>query len=260
MKLFFEYARTVMSLRNVPFPVSMTEKFHRSKKAIYEMMAQFLNGATTDYTEGRLIYEKCKGIIADFELTKDLSNETIFQEVFRFTGNARTFYHDCICLSAYDAYFAQLLGMNTEKRESAAIAGLLHNIGISQMSANSAEKDFSEMTPEEQAQYVLYPERSVNMVKSKKVPISPEISDGIGQHRENTKGTGFPKKLLADSLSEMGKLMAISYRFLELTSLREGHQALQPQIAISKMRDEVLSGDGNLDLLMVTKIFGKYKV
>lgn len=259
MKPFFEYARTVMSLRNVPFPVSMTEKFHRSKKAIYEIMAQFLNGASTDYQEGRLIYEKCKSIIADFELTKDLSPEELFDEIFRFTGNTRSYYHDCICLSAYGAYFAQLLGWNHEKRESAAIAGLLHNIGLSQLPPAIADKSVATYTLEELKEYHLYPERSVNMVKSKKVPLSPEISEGIGQHRENNLGKGFPKMLPAESISPMGKLMGIAYSFLEMTSLKEHEQALGPKQALQKMRDESLEGNGAHDLILITQIFKKWK-
>lgn len=259
MKEFFEYARTVMSLRNVPFPVSMTEKFHRSKIAIYEIMGQFLNSAVTDYQEGRLIYEKCKEIIADFELTKDLSTNLIFDEIFRFSGNTRTLYHDCICLSAYAAYFSQLLGWNQEKRESAAIAGLLHNIGLAQLPPSAGDKSINELTPDEYVQYALYPERSVIMVKNKKVPIPAEISDGIGQHRENNIGTGFPKKLTASSLSEMGKLMAIAYRFLEMTSLRESTQALSPKQALQKMREDALSGEGEFDLVLIATLFNKWK-
>lgn len=259
MKAFFEYARTVMSLRNVPLPVSMTEKFHRSKKAIYEIMAQFLNGAVTDYQEGKNILDKCKNIVLEFELTKDLDSQEIFNEIFRFTGNNRTLYHDCICLSAYAAYFAQLLGWNAEKRESAAIAGLLHNIGLSQLPASIGDKDLKDYTDEEMSEYKLYPDRSVIMVKAKKVPLSPEISEAIGQHRETINGTGFPKKLKSDSLSEMGKLMAIAYRFLEMTSLKESRQAMTPTQAISTLRDEALSGEGGVDLLLTTQIFKKWK-
>lgn len=260
MKAFFEYARTVMSLRNIPFPVSMTEKFHRSKGAIYEIMAQFLNGSATDFQQGRLIYEKCKSIIADFELTKDLEAKELFDEMFRFTGNNRTLYHDCICLSAYAAYFAQLVGWNQEKRESAAVAGLLHNIGLSQLSPQAGEKKISDLTPTEYAEYILYPERSVNMVKSKKVPLSPEISEGIGQHRENNAGTGFPKKLSADALSDMGKLLGIAYTFMELTSMQESQKNYHPVQALTMMRDNVLNGTGHMDLIMITKIFNKMKI
>lgn len=258
-KEFFEYARTVMSLRNAPFPVSMTEKFHRSKKAIYEIMAQFLNGAATDFSGGRLILEKCKGIISDFELTKDLDKETLFTELFRFTGNNRTLYHDCICLSAYAAFFAQALGWNAEKRESAALAGLLHNIGLSQLSVDMAAKDPATYTPEELKQFHFYPERSVNMVKAKKVPLSPEISDGIGQHRERNDGKGFPKALPGADLTEMGKLMILAYRFMEMTSLREHRQAMAPAQALQEIRDQGLEGVGGLDMVMATTLYKKFK-
>jgi HD-GYP domain-containing protein (c-di-GMP phosphodiesterase class II) len=259
MKAFFEYARAVMSMRDVPLPLSMTEKFHRSKTAIYEMMAQFLNSAATDYNEGKRIYEKCKSIIADFELTKDLDPAIIYNEIFRFTGNNRTLYHDCICLSAYAAYFAQLLGWNKEQRENAAIAGLLHNIGLAQLPANTAEKPVEQFTEEEYFEYTLYPQRSVNMVKAKKVPLAPEIADAMGQHRENNRGTGFPHKLIAENLSEMGKMIAIAFSFMEITSLQENKKALSPKLAITKMKEEALVGDSPLDAVLITKIFGKYK-
>lgn len=259
MNAFFEYARTVMSLRNIPLPVSMTEKFHRSKRAIYEIMAQFLNGAGTDYQEGKLIFDKCKNIVADFELTKDLSPQEIFDEIFRFTGNTRSLYHDCICLSAYGAYFAQLLGWNHEKRESAAMAGLLHNIGLAQLPASVGDKNPKNYTDEELSEYILYPDRSVIMVKGKKVPLTPEISDAIGQHRENGNGSGFPKKLTAEDISDMGKLMGLAYRFHEMTALQDSQQAMTATQAISTLREAALNGNGELDLVLTTQVFKKWK-
>lgn len=258
-KEFFEYARTVQSLRNSPFPVSMTEKFHRSKKAIYEIMAQFLNGAATDYQGGKLIFDKCKEIITDFELIRDLDKETLFTEIFRFSGNNRTPYHDCICLSAYGAFFAQAMGWGPEKRESAALAGLLHNVGLSQLSTALAAKEPEAYTPEELKEFHLYPERSVNMVKAKKVPLSPEISDAIGQHREKIDGKGFPKALAGNDLTDLGKLMIFAYHFMELTSLREHRQAMSPAQALQHIRDQAMEGVGGIDLLTATTILKKYK-
>ncbi|HWU42632.1 MAG TPA: hypothetical protein VN132_04305, partial [Bdellovibrio sp.] len=106
---FFEYARTVLSLRNVAFPISMTEKFHRSMRTIYDFMSQFLNGSSTDYSEGKQILDKCKSIVADLELNKTLTGPEIFEEVSRYCFNLRSYYHDCLCVAAYAAYFAQLL-------------------------------------------------------------------------------------------------------------------------------------------------------
>lgn len=259
MKPFFEYARTVMSMRNIPLPISMTEKFHRSKKVIYQIMAQFLNGAATDYSEGKEILDKCRSIVADFELTKDMSEQEIFDEIFRFSGNIRTLYHDCICLSAYAAFFAQLLGWSAEKRESAAIAGLLHNIGLAQLPASVGDKSVKEYTADETKEYRFYPERSVIMVKSKKVPLPQEISDAIGQHRENNLGTGFPKGLPGSDISEMGKLLGFAYRFHEMTALQDNQKAKTATQAIADLREEALQGSGEVDLLMTTSIFKKWK-
>lgn len=258
MKPFFEYARTVMSSRDVPFPISMTEKFHKSKKAIYQIMTQFLNGNVTDYQEGKVILERCKEIVNDFELTKDMPANEIFDEIFRFTGNTRTNYHDSICLSAYAAYFAQLNGWDKEKRESAAIAGLLHNIGLAQMPASTGVKEIKDYSPDELKAYQYYPERSVNMVKSKKVPLPLDIADAIGQHRENTKGTGFPKKAVADDMSDMGKLLSLAYIFHELTGLNEGKASMPASEAIKKLKDKAVSADGDTDLMLTTQIFKKW--
>ncbi|MNT26024.1 hypothetical protein D3C72_1615750 [compost metagenome] len=246
-------------MRNSQFPISMTEKFQRSKKAIYEIMARFLNGATTDYSEGKEIYEKCKSIIADFELTKDLSNEELSTEVYRFTGNLRTNYHDCICMSAYAAYFAQILGWDATKRETAAIAGLLHNIGLSQVPPEAVEKNPEDMKAEELQDYHLYPERSVNLVKAKKVPLPAEVSEAIGQHREKGRGSGFPKKMPLADMSEMGKLMAMAYHFHELTALNTGKTAMTPANALSHIRDNALTGAGEYDMIVTTQIFKKLK-
>lgn len=259
MKAFFEYSRTVMTMRNLPMPISMTEKFHRSKKAIYEIMAQFLNASSNDYSQGKVILEKCNAIIADFEFVADRSQEELVAEVCRFTNNIRTYYHDCICVSAYGAYFAQLLGLDTNLRMSAALAGLLHNIGMSQMSFPIYDRKVDSLTPDELKDFHLYPERSATMVKAKKVSLTPEISDAIIQHRENCMGTGFPKNLNKDNTSELSKLLSLAYAFHEMTALREGQAALSPFQAIETLSDNALSGSGEYDLRMATGLKKKFK-
>lgn len=258
-KPFFEYARTVMSLRNEAFPISMTEKFHRSKRNIYEFMAQFLNDETTDYQEGKAILDKCKDIIGDLELNKTLPPQQIYEEICRYTGNIRSYYHDCICVAAYAAYFAQLLDWTPEKREAAAIAGLLHNVGLSQVTFDGIEKKITQLSEEDQKSYRYYPERSVNMVKAKKVPLTQEITDGILQHRENIRGTGFPKALPAKDISDFGKLLGIAYSFHEATALRDSHAAVTPAAAIAALRDAALMGQGDHDVVMVSTLTKKFK-
>ncbi len=219
MKQFFEYARTVMSLRNAPFPVSMTEKFHRSKKAIYEIMAQFLNGATTDYQEGKMILDKCRGIVADFELTRDLDSAEILQRFFALLATHALFITIAFAFRLMPLTLHSFWAGMPANEKVWRLQGCCIILVLSQLPVSVGDKPFDEYSPEELAQYRLYPERSVVMVKSKKVPLPQEISDAIGQHRENVLGKGFPKAL--NELSEMGKLMGIVYRFHEMTALKK---------------------------------------
>ncbi|WP_413581686.1 HD-GYP domain-containing protein [Bdellovibrio sp. HCB288] len=259
MKQFFEFARTIMSMRNIPFPISMTEKFHRSKKNIYEFMQQFLNAASGDYSMGKGILDKCKTIITELELNKTLPGPEIYDEVCRYTGNTRSYYHDALCVSAFAAYFAQLLDWPEEKRESAAIAGLLHNIGLSQANFSATEIDVTKLSSEQAHDYKFYPERSVNLVKAKKVPINQDIQDGIMQHRELPGGRGFPKALPTEDISAFGKLLSIAYSFHQLTALRDQASALAPQVAMNSMKDDAISGNGQYDLVMISTIAKKFK-
>ncbi len=259
MKQFFEFARTIMSMRNLPFPISMTEKFHRSKKNIYEFMQQFLNAASGDYSMGKAILDKCKTIITELELNKTLNQAELYDEVCRYTGNTRSYYHDCLCVSAYAAYFAQLLDWPEDKRESAAIAGLLHNIGLSQANFAATEIDITKLSAELAHDYKYYPERSVNMVKAKKVPINQDIQDGIMQHRENMCGSGFPKGLQGEDITAFGKLLSIAYSFHEATALRDGIATAAPQVAMAALKEDAISGKALVDLVMISTIAKKFK-
>jgi HD-GYP domain-containing protein (c-di-GMP phosphodiesterase class II) len=127
------------------------------------------------------------------------------------------------------------------------------------MPPKSAEKFVADMTAEEVIDYHLYPERSVTMVKSKKVPLPNDVSDAIGQHREKGGNKGFPKKLNLADMTDMGKLMAVTYQFHELTVLGQGKAAMLPAQAITAIRDNSLTGAGEYDLITATQIFKKFK-
>lgn len=259
-KAFFEYARTMASMRDVAAPVSITEKLNKSKKNIYDIMNRFMNGQATDYESGRAIHDRCKEIIEEFDFTRDFSNsKEIFAEICRFTGTTRTCYNDAINMAAFSAYFAQALGWDKAKREAAALSGLLHNVGIAQLPPSAINKTLTEMTEDEAGEFKLYPERSVIMVKGKKVPLPPEVSFGISQHREKCDGTGFPHKLTKDKMEEMGKLVSLAFQFLELTGLKDEKEAVfNPKAALELLREGALKGTEVVDMIMIATLHKKF--
>lgn len=253
-KQFFEYARTMASLKDMETPVSITEKLNKSKKTIYEIMSQFMNGTKSDYEAGRTVLEKCKVILQEFDFARDLPGNELFKELFRFTGNPRSYYSDAINMAAYCAFFAQAMDFPAPKREDAALVGLLHNIGLAQLPSSCIGKSMTEMTPEELEEYHLYPDRSVIMVKGKKVPLNPEVSDGILMHRERGDRTGFPKGIETEKIAQMGKIAGLAYMFMEATSLEKNTRAYTPEAALEYFRNQAFNNNPNFDILITTTI------
>lgn len=258
MKAFFEYARTVLSARNVAIPVSMTEKFQKSKKSIFNIMSNFMNNSTGDFEEGRRILGECQSIIESFDFTTDRTPEDLYAELCRFTGNTRSVYHDAISIAAFAAFFSQITGGDQTARANAALAGLLHNIGIAQVPISAMDKKMATMTESELTEYKAYPERSVNMVKAKKVSLPPEVANAIGQHQELGNGTGFPKALKNDDIEPLSKILVIAYQFHLMTALENRQVSNTPGAAIKAMKDDAISGSGRFDLVLASEIAKKF--
>src|SRR5207253_4626978 len=126
------------------------------------------------------------------------------------------------------------------KIENAAVAGLLHNVGMAQMPASSIGKTFSEFNLDELKDYKVYPDRSVILIKSKKVPLPQEASNAIVQHQENINGSGFPHGLDSSKLDPLGKVLRLAMRFLELTSLNGDQLGMTPKAAIAQIKNEAI--------------------
>jgi len=258
MKPFFEYARTVLTMKDVPNPVPQTERIYKSKKLIHEIISEFLNSEGADFQAGKAILERCLEILKELELTKEKSAEERLKEIYKFTGHPRSTYQDALSMAVYASNFAAFLGMDNTKIESAALAGLLHNVGLAQMPVSAAGKMPSEYTSEELSDYKLYPDRSVILIKAKKMPLSPETSIGIVQHQENADGSGFPKGLPNDKIEPMGKILRLAMRFLELTSIDGDELGMTPKAAIGRIREESLSGKTIVDLVTITQVFKRF--
>jgi HD-GYP domain-containing protein (c-di-GMP phosphodiesterase class II) len=254
---FFEYARTVLSQRNVANPVPLTEKIYRSKQLIYEIISEFLNSATADFQSGKAIFERCRLIIGELDLTREKTAAERSEEIFRFTGHYRSTYQDAINLAVYASNFAGLLDFKPAQVESAALAGILHNVGLSQMPVSSYGKAVSEFSAEDMAEYRRYPDRSVILIKAKKVPLPQEVSTAIDQHQELGDGTGFPKQLPADKIENLAKVLRLAMRFMELTSFDGVTPGMTPKAALLRIKEEALAGKPYADLTLAAQLHKK---
>jgi response regulator RpfG family c-di-GMP phosphodiesterase len=109
-----------------------------------------------------------------------------------------------------------------------AWAALLHNIGLADVDqALLAASEFS-LSQEEKRAYLQHVDRSLDILKTKQIPVSPRIESAIRFHHENYDGTGYPEARAGTTLPVEAALLAIVGAFDHIYALRPGAKALTP--------------------------------
>ena len=99
---------------------------------------------------------------------------------------------------------------------SAIKAGLLHDIGMLNLSFNAFETK-EPWTPEQKSEYEKHPIFSYNIV-SKLKDLDPMIAKAILAHHEHCDGTGFPVHLSSPYINQLGKVLALADTYEMLRS------------------------------------------
>ncbi len=259
---FFKYASSVLKQRKQTDVICQTEKLQKAKAEIQQIMAYFMDEEDSGYEHGKKILEKCDLIINEFGLVQNMNSEQIFFKLVAHNGQSQTIYNDCVNLCAYTTLFSKILDMDPNVARTAALAGLLCNIGMAYLPRELFLKPERMWTPKEKEAYMGYPAASVTLIKKNKVPLDPDIARIIEQHRERVDGSGFPMGHKGTQIHKLAKLLGIAFRFQELTSLHDDRTALTPLLAIEQIMKENTAAPGKMpfDTIMVTAIHAFIKI
>ncbi|MBN1114015.1 MAG: HD domain-containing protein [Oligoflexia bacterium] len=118
------------------------------------------------------------------------------------------------------------------------VAGLLHDIGMAQISKEIVHKKIEEMNADELKEYKLHPLYGMNIAQHIK-EISPEVRQVIYQHHEQPNGQGFPNYLRSNDIAYMSKIVSIADSFCTLTAKHENKESYEPYEAIALMQEQV---------------------
>jgi HD-GYP domain-containing protein (c-di-GMP phosphodiesterase class II) len=234
---FCRYSTQILKHRGELDTVSMTQKAQESKRKIFSLMSEFLDAGKPDFSQGKLIHEQALNIIKTFGLLeKKIDDETIFKKILEHSGQPRSTYNDVIAVCVFTSLFARICG--EKDVESAAIAGVLHNIGLSQISQSLIYTDPDQMGRMEREIYWTHPQTAVRMVKERKVPLTPEQGLAIEQQGERIDGSGFPKHSKGEDVSRIARFLSIAIRYQHLTSLLDGQMSFKPIAAIETIIEQ----------------------
>ena len=97
------------------------------------------------------------------------------------------------------------------------VAALMHEAGMSLIPPAIYLKG-QELTEEERKLILIHPVKSYEMLKNSGFP--PEVNRAVLEHHERENGTGYPKKLTGDKISQYAKIIAVVCSFEAQTSSR----------------------------------------
>jgi HD-GYP domain-containing protein (c-di-GMP phosphodiesterase class II) len=132
------------------------------------------------------------------------------QEIWRLSDVDPSFEH-AVNVSTYAALFALAFGrIDPELLADVALAGLLHDIGLSQIPAHYAAKiwkDHQETDREEYARHVM---AGLELIDLFAPETSPRVRTILQQHHEKFDGNGYPKKLQGFQVDDIAQLVAMA--------------------------------------------------
>ncbi len=239
---FLEYARHSSKKNDSPRTTSFTDRIIRSRNHIQKIITTFSDQSSTDFQVGRSILESCEKIIKDFGITDWKNHDDVLNALTFFSGRQRSYYNDAIALCVLSAGFGSLTKKPQEIVLDLALAGLLHNVGLASLENPQLAPNLENLSDEEKKQYQFYPEKSVQQIKGKRVPLSPRVTDLILQHRESASGQGFPHKTLAEDHDPNSRIIQLAFVVMEQTQLQKDKPANTLTATLQKLEEDALSG------------------
>ncbi len=240
---FYQYvARQLHDLNDETLP--KPERLVRLRAAVRTIFADVFDPSLqSDPEQGKAIMDTCQKVVSNY-ITKGASSDW-YQRLLQVIGEATDTYSHAMNVSTFAALFA--IGMNHPNPKDLAMAGLLHDIGMTTLPEAIANKPYNKLNGEERALYDEHPNKTLEMLRSKKIALSAEVEAAILQHHEKTNGSG-PNGLSGDEISLEAQIVAFADQFDYLTRF-EGSHGLSLADAFTEIRRSNSIHQDLIDLL-----------
>jgi len=239
MKKFYDYtASKLVDLNGKKGQISETERQERLHSAVRDIFSNVFNvgtGKDANIGEGKKIVEDCSQIVKSY-IMKSEPGEWYKQIEKSISADEGDSYSHSSNVSTFAALFS--IGLEVGKPEDLAVAGLFHDIGLSDVPKEILDKDPSEWTEEEKKIWQMHPEFSINAMKAKKLIVPTEVQNAILSHHERFDGTGFPKGVAGKRFKPEAQVLAIADQFDYLTRVEEGKERMTAKKALQRMAEK----------------------
>ncbi|OHD54944.1 MAG: hypothetical protein A2Y33_03040 [Spirochaetes bacterium GWF1_51_8] len=145
-------------------------------------------------------------------------NPNVFINLINITGRGEYLFHHIVNTTVLAILLGQRIGYSMVKLVSLAMAGLVYDIGMTKIPAFIVEKE-GKLSPEERNQINTHPIHSYQII-SREFNLPVEIARVALEHHERWDGTGYPRKIKQNEISEMSRVLSIVDTYEALTKTR----------------------------------------
>ena len=203
--------------------------------------------------QGRLLKRAAKGKLSNLEEVNEVTESIIsqafeqndvFSAVTLVKEDVEYFLEHSINCAILIVLFGQHLGLEKSLLDKLGAGTLLMDIGMLQLPLLLTQKQQS-FTPAEQSKMQTHIDIALKAVKKIEGldPISLQI---IEQHHERLDGSGYPKGISGDDISQYSRMAAIVDTYDSLITTRPHRNAMTPCDALAKLENEALGLDPHL--------------
>ncbi len=116
-----------------------------------------------------------------------------------------------VYVATYAVIFAMAFGkIDPELVADMATAGLLHDVGLSQVPASVAARIWKSMTPQELERYSEHVAIGLEIIAEFSPALPDRVRALIHQHHEKFDGSGYPQKLSGFKIDDVAQLLALA--------------------------------------------------
>jgi HD-GYP domain-containing protein (c-di-GMP phosphodiesterase class II) len=155
MSAFYQYAANQLKSLSDD-NLSETEKQEKRQNMVRELMsgmfAENVSGEVDTFSQGKEILKDCQEVIKSYVLGSDDGKNNWYKTIVMTSGGKSSAYSHAVNTSTYAALFSIALGVG--KPEELALAGLLHDLGLTLIPYEIQIKPENLRTSEEQATYL----------------------------------------------------------------------------------------------------------
>jgi HD-GYP domain-containing protein (c-di-GMP phosphodiesterase class II) len=223
---FYKFSARRLIELGKPGTMSETERKDKLRSSVRDLMTGILSESySKGLSSGHSATNHARKIVDEL-IVLDFGADW-YQRLVQVTGRKGDSYSHSSSVSTYAALFSMALDIGSA--QDLAIAGMFHDLGITQLPPELQLLRPDQMTKEQYEEYLKHPEYAIETLKSRQLTVSDAVLNAIREHH---------RVWPTDKISREGQVLILADRFDYLTTAAGNMVPMEPEQALTQIARE----------------------